>query len=381
MTNATRILAVMLCLIASGTLGMMSMQILYPAAICLAAVVGWTERYRITVSRKAESRLAAGVAVLFALRWLLPAPAFGSARVQFISIGILDYAQAYPIAQALLFWMVLLLFLRRGGALPFTLPLYPSLVVILAGTMPPRALGAWSGAAYQTAALALALTSGAYFVVHAQSRYVEPQHARRARRNAYILVLAIVLSLGWGLGRLLQSRGQDLDLLLVDLMRDRSLPTSPGFSGEGHLDRVNQFKSMNSNAIALHVTSAAMPGYLRGKAFDTFDGRRWSSVAPSQDVQPIKMADGRENDTTWFPLAPGGENGDSEHMLVEPVSSLRGAVFTQLESARVGIPRRTLSVDAHRIVEAGQIEPGAPYRVAGVRAADAPLTARAASSD
>lgn len=373
MKNFTRMLALALCLLAAATLAMMSIQVVYPAVIGFAAVVASTERYKLTISKKAESRLAMGVAILFALRWvLLPAPNFGVGHVRYVAIGILDYAQAYPIAQALLLWMVLLLLLRRGGALPFTLPLYAALVVILAGTMPPRALASWSAAAYQGAALALTFLSGMYFILHGREFREARGRTSRVRRNAYVLLSCFVLLLGGGLGRLVQSYGQDLDLVLAELVREPSVPVSPGFSGEGRLDRVNHFKTTNSDTIALHVTSESMPGYLRGKAFDTFDGRRWSSTATTRVVRPVTTGSATSSHEKWFPLDEGAADLESGQLYIEPAPSLRGAVFTNLETARVSLGANELSVDAHRIVEAGQIEPGQPYRVAGVRSADTP---------
>ncbi|MBM3290727.1 MAG: transglutaminase domain-containing protein, partial [Candidatus Hydrogenedentes bacterium] len=175
----------------------------------------------------------------------------------------------------------------------------------------------------------------------------------------------------------------DLDMMVVQLLQNRVAVASPGYSGEGRLDHVNAIKSVNTNAVTLRVTSASMPGYLRGKAFDTFDGRRWASLADAVVVHPAANDSGPDGAARWFPLANGDADLSSGEMTVQRAASLHGAVFTRLESAQVSADLDELTVDAHRIVVAGQLEPGAPYTVKGdVSAGHAPDAAeRAAMTD
>ena len=81
MKVSLRFIVFALCLVATATLALRSVQIIYPLAIAIAAIVAFTERIPLRISKTTENRLAIGVAVLFILRWMvLPAPSLGATR-------------------------------------------------------------------------------------------------------------------------------------------------------------------------------------------------------------------------------------------------------------------------------------------------------------
>ncbi|MCC6152111.1 MAG: hypothetical protein IT367_00020 [Candidatus Hydrogenedentes bacterium] len=374
MKVSIRFLVFALCLIAAATLGLCSVQIIYPLAIAIAATVAFTERFPLHISKTTENRLAMAVAIIFIVRWMaLPAPSLGASRVPYVAIGMLDYAQAYPIAQALLLWMVLQLFIRRGSAFPATFPLYPALVIILAGTMPTRVLGEWRNYSYQTASLIAAFLIGLYFLLHTPAR-TDAQHPRsRARRNAYTALFAFVLLGGWISGSLVYRYGTDLDILLVNMVQPPYTPSTAGFSNSGRLGRLSSRKGINENAIALHIISEDAPAYLRGKAFDQFAGREWTTIASSITVKPAEDLQEVPN-THWFPLLPGNADIGADSMSIEADKSLRGTIFTCLETARIAASENELKIDAHTIVEPAQLPSETPYRITGIARPNAPLT-------
>ncbi len=374
MKVSLRFLAFALCLVAAATLGLCSIQIFYPLAIAIAATVAYTERYALRISKTTENRLAMGVAIIFILRWMiLPAPSLGATRGSYVAIGMLDYAQAYPIAQALLLWMVLQLFIRQGSAFPATFPLYPALVIILAGTMPARILGDWRNISYQTASLIAALLVGLYFLLHTPMR-TDTQHSRsRARRNAYIALLAFILFSGWGSGFLVYRHGTDLDLLVASMVQPPYTPSTAGFSNSGRLGRLSSRKGINENAITLHITSETAPGYLRGKAFDQFAGREWTTAASSTTEKPADDLPSDSN-THWFPLLPGRADLEADPMSIEASATLKGTVFTCLETARIAAPDTVLKIGAHAIVEPAQLPSETSYKLTGVARPKEPLT-------
>lgn len=374
MKGSIRFIAFALCLVAAATLGLCSIQIAYPLAFAIAATIAFTERFPLRISKTTENRLAMGVAIVFILRWaILDAPSLGATRVRLVAIGMLDYAQAYPIAQALLLWMVLQLFIRRGNAFPATFPLYPALVIILAGTMPTRVLGEWRNYSFQTASLVAAFLIGLYFLLHDPPRTDAQSPASRARRNAYVALFAFILFCGWGAGALVYKHGTDLDLLVAGMLQPPYMPSTAGFSNSGRLGRLSSRKGINENAITLHIASNDAPGYLRGKAFDQFAGREWTTAASPVNEKPV---DDLPNDSNmhWYSLQPGSADLEADPMSIEASTTLKGTVFTCLETARIAAPDTVLTIDAHAIVAPAQLPSETPYRITGIARPNAPLT-------
>ncbi|MDZ4857457.1 MAG: transglutaminaseTgpA domain-containing protein [Candidatus Hydrogenedentes bacterium] len=372
--STVRLLALLMVLVAAAVLARMSGQIIFPAVVCAAAFVGVWDRVAPRVPQRMEVRLAMAVAVVFLLRWLLlPAPRLGVSG-GYTSIGILDYSRAYPIAQALLTWQVMLLFLRRGDGFPRVLPVYAVLVMIMAGTFPAAGFDAWRDGVFQAGSLAIAALTGVYFTV-TTPRNRTGERPARGTGKATVAILAVVLALGWGLGTAFYRYGDRFDQRLAEWLSERNAPAAMGFPDNGRIGSISSRKSLDSDYVALRVTSESSPDYLRGKAYDTYASGSWTSAETFREIDPV---DGAAPVTApsqhWFSLAPANEMRAKNMMTVERVLELEGTLFTRLESEYVSANANPLKVDRHDVPLSNQVMPGLSYSIAGTFGRGRPIT-------
>jgi len=375
--TTVRAIALLLVLTPAFTLAVMSGQLLFPILVSFAAIVGALGKVHVPLRAQGEFRLGLGITLLFLLRWLLlPSPRLESV-IGFAGIGILDYARAYPIAQALITWQVAVLFVRSGNHLPKSFPVYAALAMIMAGTFPSLGTNAWHGQAYQIASLATAGLTGAFLAMTTPRIRSLGLPPRRFRRST-AAILVVVLAMGWWSGYELYRSGEKLEQKLAEWMLEREPPSAIGFPDDGRIGRISRRQSVDSDGVAMRIISARTPGYLRGKVYDTYFSGNWTDSDLTRSIKPLTgAAPAGLPSQRWFAFVPNAGLPGDDSMLIDRIGELEGAVFTQLESEFVTAHSEVLSVNQHDVPSPNQIVPGVEYRVAGNTRRNATLPAAA----
>ncbi|MFZ5875522.1 MAG: transglutaminase TgpA family protein [Nitrospirota bacterium] len=128
-----------------------------------------------------------------------------------------------------------------------------------------------------------------------------------------------------------------------------------GFQPEFDITRPGSDSGVIPNPIVLRVQADA-PLYLRGRVFDRFDGRTWTS---STDVTPMEPYDNR------FLLAPNNGPLTAQHVYVE--QDQPNVVFAANRPNTLWFPASTISTDGDgSLIPPGLLTRGTEYMVASV---------------
>lgn len=369
-----RILGLLLLLIPLGTLAFMARKPVFPAVVCVLALVGARGRVQVEFKRTYHVGIVTVIAAVFALKWIvLPPLRLGGSSLPFFSIGLLNYSIAYHVAQGILLYQAVLLFFRREDGLPRILPLYAAISMVMAGTIPTPAHGAVRDTVFQSASLALAVVTGLYF--SASTSYRSEKAAQSGFRSRWRLVVScalfvLIVGFGWAMGRGLYTYGDRVDRFFGDFLVKQELANTFGFPTDGRFGAIDKTKAMGGNATALRIFSEDAPGYLRGKAYDTFATTRWNASGESQPLTPVRGEGLPEPPpgAHWFASGradgkAGGAEG-ADLMEVYRVVSSGSTLFAPLEAAYVCAPVEQISVDVDGALVGEQLSAGTPYTIA-----------------
>ncbi len=142
-----------------------------------------------------------------------------------------------------------------------------------------------------------------------------------------------------------------------------------GFSGRGGLSDVSEWKLVDSQSVALRVTSKNLPGYLRGRVFDTLDKNRWTVGDASARLQPVlstTIPGIAGADEFLFLVEPSAGNQDQagEIMRVWPVDgNSAGHFFLPLDSLAVACRADAVHADKYNILMRTDQGDAHPYSV------------------
>ena len=334
--NPTEWSAVAMLVVEAAALALRFHQHAFALLVATAALVSLFVRARTLLTQRTRALGAVLAAVVVGVHWAVDLQGRDVPEV-------LYYGSAgYLAAEYLLLLHLGSLFLRRpeqGKALQG--PLCGTAVMALAGGV----MATETNDSYGLAAFLFTIL----LVVHLQSRRPPHEGHTRIRRLWLGFTMAGALFLGAAGSLILRAYGSDIDLALANLTFGAFPVSASGFSGTARLGSVVRLKEGGAT-VALRAVSDALPGYLRGRAFDTYGAAEWHVESPARGVEPCAPGEGlpeaghgrhlfRLDDrasSSWLPMG------------IEPCLAAQGFIFAPLEAAVLGLPATRMITDANR---------------------------------
>jgi transglutaminase-like putative cysteine protease len=281
-----RWLALVLIILQVVLLAWLSTARVFPGCIVCVAAWGVLGRWRLKLDRVHRQLVVMSLAILFLLQhliWPFPIPP----DAQFINSPL-----AHAVARFLLVTQVLQLFLEHPeGRLPVWL------AGLGAATLPFAANLQVDASVQESLVWLFAAFVGAAAMYGSQARRpVESSSGagggwNRARRSLLGVLLLTVMVGGSAAALFLQRYERKIELFLTDFLGSERTAASAGFSPDGRLADVLEWRSLGADRIALRVFSDREPGYLRGKVFDVYSepawDRSWATWSTQQGPKPI----------------------------------------------------------------------------------------------
>jgi transglutaminase-like putative cysteine protease len=269
--TAQRTIGFVLVALQAAMLAYMSHNYMLPALAAGIALVGLLRPLRLEwpIGRRVIAALL--LAVTMAAKWrLMPGvPRDNLIMDQGLGVGL---GQFFLLLQASLFHFRVAS-RKNPMALSKALPAYTAAVLTCAGDF--SAHGPEIGV-YRASAMAFLVLAMLYIPVTEGYGLVP----RRFPLRAAIVVTLILIAnaIAWSSATIIGDNRALLDeIFLAPLTKNLSPPQSVGFSGTAQLGSINHVKSTDEDKPALRVFAAGEPGYLRGKAFITFNGTGWDA--------------------------------------------------------------------------------------------------------
>ena len=187
---------------------------------------------------------------------------------------VVPAAVTLGIAEYLLVLQAVLAFHRRAdGGLSAALPVLG--IVATTGVF-NRTVSYEQHPLYLAMALALTVIAALLFQRSTETRAVVGQGYARQRRLVVALVLVLAVLLGWQVSRQMSQHVGLLRPWTYDFgLSNRRRTTGGEYVRDATLHSVTIAKNDRPNLVALRVYASRSPGYLRGKAFETYDSSQW----------------------------------------------------------------------------------------------------------
>jgi len=317
---------------------------LFPAVAILFALAGVGGRVRVGLTRNAQAGVALLLALIVVAEWRLILVGQEIPTVLFLgSLG-------YPFAQYFLTLQVLAFFLRtEDGRLPMLFPIFSAFVMAYAGDI--VTIG-YQTPFYQVSTLCYLVLLGLFLLnSRAPSGGSPARPARGARAAAQGAVLCGALCIAFPAGLFLSTYGKQIDNAFVGILFGIVQPPTLGFSTHARLGSVARLKERGGADTALRVYSETTPGYLRGRAFDTYADAEWQVTGQER---PLRLAGASapglptpRHGRRIFPLDQ--QTAPTWHGInVRPRIDSGGFLFTSLESAAVAVQEGGVTADDNR---------------------------------
>lgn len=378
--TARRIVAFLLIVVQCLLLALMSRNIAFAAVLAVAAALGGSGVFAISITRQRHLAIVLGIIVLFALKLqFLPLTRVGTWQFRLADIG-LNYSLAHGVAQGLLAYQTFLLFVKGKAAVPEYYPFLAAATAILVANIPITMAANVQVDAFSVLSVVLAVLVASYFAL---SRPSPPRPTLKgrgwARFAASIFLITLAGSAALVSSHLLYVQRQRVDNALVWLVSKVREPSVGGYSGGGRLGSVAEAKSRASNRVALRIRSDVMPGYLRGTAFRSYIGRNWEALLLQNQLRPSSVP-------KWAPQPSAGlrafavnseldgEAHGCTRISVDPADRNRDVVFCPAGTAYVYADTVRLCADDDRSVRRTDQDYRAPYDLVAVREDDIALT-------
>lgn len=327
----------------------------FSTAVLAAGLIGWLFPLRLA-SPQAALRWPLVLVVLYVIqRTLVPRAWYSGAQSFF-------FPDACLTAEYFLVFQVGQFFVRReGDRLPVYLPILAMVTMIWTADI--QVQGHIRGI-YQSFALGLVVLSAAYFST-CRIRG-EPAAARpSAVRNVLLgMILVAVGATAWFAASSLYANARRIELILIRMTRP-SPPESAGFSGQGRLGSVVQQKANSGDRVALRIFADQTPGYLRGRAFDTFAHSAWQTSpgrialdAESDERLPPELRNGGY--TRSFVLSRSAFQA-WRRAEIWPNQPFRETIFAPSGLTALQAPVEQVTIDQHGIIEAEDVPAGLAY--------------------
>jgi len=330
----------------------------FPVVAVALALAGLSGRARVGLTRNGQAGVALLAFVVVVVEWRLILVDQDIPTVLFLgSFG-------YPVAQYFLTLQALAFFLRTGeGRLPTLFPIFSAFVMAYAGDIVTLV---YQTPAFQGAALLFVFLLGLYLLSgrtpvrltrstasHGRTPAREPARCAGgwSRAIAQGAVLCVALGVAVSAGLLLNTYGRKIDNVFADVLFRVVRPPALGFSAHARLGSMARLKQGAGMETALRVYSDTTPGYLRGRAFDTYVDAEWHITGQER---PLRLADpsdpGRPRPTYGQRLYPLDNRTAAawRGMNVRPRIESNGFLFTALDSLAVAVRQGGVTTDDNR---------------------------------
>ena len=368
-------IAIMMLLTSSVLTAFASVDIAYPAILCILGLLGLQRRFTWDIKperRVIKSLLMLVLAIMFVLHYRYAG-----------YLGHAGYERAaavawQTIARYFLASMILILFLGSPEQLPSSLGLFHIAVTISAGQV---FLFNKMDVAFRLSELLSVILVVLYATCSRCPMDVpNPERMstccltalRRSRRFAFILILIVAVNFGWVISSILYRNVGVLNLPAWFWGRGVSLGGTAddaslvGFSASGKLSNILLMKGDMDPTPALSITCDSGPGYLRAKVFEVYRQSEWHDWSNKQAIFPEKNNPfgmyfiGRTN---LFRL----DNRDAskcKYMTIRHESMFVDTMFTPLGTSFLEAPLDLLLRGDDDIVYSSKLRSGLVYRVA-----------------
>lgn len=372
-----RCLALIMVLLEALTIAGLSRTALMPVLIGGLALIGAAGPRRYELSRQRVYDITALTAMIYLGRYMLldDNPRYTSL---FASQKI-----ALEIALFVLTLQTLLLFQKRNeDRLPLAFPGMGVIALACAAIIevtPRERLG------FQIVAVTFAILAALYGDV--SRRFMPAARRHSAGRMAAITAVLLLTSLaGWGAASAMRRYEQQVDRLMRELLeKDYGGSGAVGFGDTSRLGSVALNLARSQPGTALRVLSTAPPGYLRGRVYDAYRNRRWTTsarglVAGGQPEPPQGLEAGT-HPGLWFQWQAKLPPANARRMEVWPASGLAGTCFAPLGCSLLHAPTGQISVSPHGVIRTDEETRGEPYSLFVSPASSVPASPLIATGD
>lgn len=352
--NAQRTFAFALVVLQAAALAVGFRTTVFSAVMVGIGLVGWLSSFRLASAEKAR-RWAIWLVVLYAvLRTVLP-PEFRSGFVLSDSRLLAMTLLAFQVGQFFIAW--------EDKRLPGYLPFLAIVGFAFSGDF--QANGR-ERLIYQVLSVGLIVLTASYFA--ACRVYGSQRPARRLVGHSIFLGMTLVVSgaLGWVAASNLYRYAHDIEAMLVSALNPPPQADSAGFSGKGRLGSVASQKAGSGKRVALRVYAEDAPGYLRGRAFDTYtEGEwqtegQWATVSPDGRSRLQKLTPAGRDDLLTFSVLRS-EVDMGRRLEIWPNEMFQDALFVPEGLVGLQAPVDTVSVDRYGIVKSEELPPYTAY--------------------
>ena len=324
---------------------------LFSAVMVGLALVGWLSKIRVASPELVKRWGFVLVALYFVERSVVPAALYSGSPSFLVPDSCL-------IAEYFLVFQVIQFFVRyENDRLPSYLPILAIAVLTFTGDF--RANDR-ARLVFQLVTIGLIVLVAVYFAM-GRTRSSRPGEKRFAGYGIWLVAVLVVSgALGWLAASSLFYFSRDIETLLVNAMNPQVPAESAGFSGQGRLGSIARQKQNSESRVALRVYADDSPGYLRGRAFETYRQSQWRNSSRQVPLAPTNHNDAASGGPRTFSLIPL-EGNACRRLEIWPNEPFKEVVFTPPGLVALEIPVDKLSVNMHGIFETEDLLPGIPY--------------------
>lgn len=245
---------------------------------------------------------------------------------------------------------------------PNYLPILAMVAMTFAGDVQVEPKGR---AVFQLFSILLVMLSIGYFLAFRDSssttgKSVEGESYSRRRWWFLAGVTVVCSAVSWASASSLYRYAREIEDTMNRFIHPSLKPESVGFSGQGKLGSVASQKGESGKHVALRVYANETPGYLRGKAFETYRSGQWECTVGSRPLKPtprhelprdtaINVRDGN-----LYAIAKD-HSGVDEAFEVWPNQNFQNVLFTRLGLSIVQAAVGQLSLNLHDVVSADEM--------------------------
>jgi len=345
-------IAVTMILVSSVATGWTCVDIAYPAILGMLGLLGLQRRFTWDIRperRVITSLLMLLLAMLFSLHYRYGGPPGWSAQEEVMSLAWQTVTRYFLAA------MILMLFLGSPQRLPASLGLFHIANAVCAGQimlLNDRFI------LYRL----LELLAVMLVVLYAATAH-GTMAARPSARRRYVppwLVCGVILVTaangGWIVSSVLYRHVEVLDYIPlwfakqgIAFDRADTAPSQVAFSTSGQLSSIHDLIQDQDATVALWIRADRPPGYLRGRAFDTYDRAEWYNLSSKQMLFGQRSMTPIPSNAHVFRFRDVSASGQKRMRIQHEAEFDGDVVFTALGVSAIKVLPRVLEQDEHEV--------------------------------
>ncbi len=370
-------IAAIMVLTSSAVTAWVSVDIAYPAILCMLGLLGLSRRFTWNFRperRVIKSLLMLVLAIFFALHYSYTRPHGWIAHEEAMSLAW------QTVARYFLAGMILMLFLGAPRQLPASLGLFYIASTICAGQVLLlndqflifRLLELFAVIlVILYAATTEGSLSGGASLDPGRAEEVSTGRSRRRipRWAACGLILVGAGNVGWIAGSVMYRHIELLDYLpawfgkqVISMDSSGEDASRIGFTNSGRLSSLASVLEEQDTTAALAIESDEAPGYLRARAFEIYRQSQWHDLSYQEAIFPQQGNLYIANRTSLFRLYPE-DAADARSMVIRHELEFGDAAFSPLGTSHVEASFKLVLRDDDDIIYAPRLQRGKRYRV------------------